>query len=202
MIKTLAPYCYRFSHFILRFVVIAFLGYRASGQRNIPATGGALIASNHQSFLDPILLAAGINRPICFLAREGLFTASRIFGIIISLNNAIPIKRDTGSMDIMRRIISLLKEGKLVVIFPEGTRTSDGAIGPFKGGIGLLSRKSATPIIPVNINGAYRIWPRQSALPQRFAKVRVTYTKPVWAREDSAPDEVSDRARAQVAAVR
>ncbi|MFH1228208.1 MAG: lysophospholipid acyltransferase family protein [Planctomycetota bacterium] len=172
--------CCKFSIFIVRWLAMAFLGYRVSGQNNIPRTGGGIIAANHQSFLDPPLIGSSISRPVYFLAKQELFTANRLFGLVLRLHNAVPLNRDATSADIMRKAISLLKEGKLVIVFPEGTRTYDGKVGEFKGGVVLLSAKSNTPIIPTYINGSYRVWPRQSSLPVRLSPVTLIYTKPVW----------------------
>jgi len=190
--------CYKLSHFILRFLVIIFLGYRARGQNNVPLKGGGILASNHQSFLDPVLIAMGTSRPIYFLAKQELFSANWLFGLFITLHNAVPLNREATSSDIIRKAIGLLKEGKLIVVFPEGTRTNNGRVKEFKGGISFLSQKSNTPIIPIYISGAYNIWPRQASLPVRLSSVRLDYTKPVYPDSAMPSDAVLGKVRGQI----
>lgn len=180
---------------------MAFLGYRATGQNNIPQAGGGILASNHQSYLDPVLVGIGLSRPVYFLAKQELFTANRLFGLLISLTNAVPLNRDATSTDIMRKAIGLLKEGKLIVVFPEGTRTSDGNVAPFKGGVTFLAQKSNTPIIPTNVWGAYQVWSRHSKLPNHLSPVKITYTKPVYPASDTSSESTLQQVRDQITGV-
>ncbi|MBI4711997.1 MAG: 1-acyl-sn-glycerol-3-phosphate acyltransferase [Planctomycetes bacterium] len=158
---------------------MALFSLRTAGRQHIPKKGGGLIASNHQSYLDPVLVGIGINRPVYFLAKRELFEANWLFGVLISSVNAIPLPRESGNAGVMRQAIRLLQEGKLVLVFPEGTRTSDGRIGPLTKGIGLLSSKANIPVIPTLINGAFEVWPRHHTLPARLKPIRVSYGKAV-----------------------
>lgn len=135
------------------------------GIDRFPATGGALVCSNHQSYFDPILLGALCNRRMNYLARENLFD-SRLFGSLIRFYDAIPVKRDGMSISGLKQTLTRLKRGELVVIFPEGTRTEDGEISPLKSGFCVLARKAKVPLVPVAIAGAYEVWPKGKKWPR------------------------------------
>jgi len=139
-----------------------------------PARGPLLIVANHQSFLDPPLIGVSFfNRPLRYVAREGLFR-NALFGPFIRSLNAIPIRED-GRSDAtsIRRILTALDEGAAVLLFPEGTRTVDGRVDAFKRGIALLLKRAKCPVAPVAIAGAYEAWPRSQALPTLGGSVHV-----------------------------
>ncbi|MDI6732630.1 MAG: lysophospholipid acyltransferase family protein [Planctomycetota bacterium] len=161
-------------------LAIIFFRLRVYGRNNIPEKGGSLLTSNHQSYLDPALISFVINRPVYFLARKELFEANRLFGWLISQLNAIPIERKEFDSSGVRRAIEILRKGKLLIVFPEGTRTLNGQIGEVKKGIGLLGTRANVPLIPTFINGAYQSWPRQHKLPRRLTQITVSFNKPLW----------------------
>jgi len=168
------------------FCVLCF-GIRAFGVTNIPRKGGFLLVCNHQSFLDPMLTALPTARMCCFAARDSLFKIPA-FGRLIHSVNAIPIKRGQPDLRAMRKCIERLKQGFGLVLYPEGTRTSDGKIGPLKPGFGLLARRAAVPIIPAVIDGAYECWPRHKKI-FRPGKVTVNYAKPISYEEIAAMND-------------
>lgn len=149
--------------------------------------------SNHQSYLDPMLCGCPIKRQLGFLARQSLFR-NWFFGRIIRSVGAIPIKLGDADISAMRKVIDTLKKGKGVCLYPEGTRTTDGRITPFKPGFGLLSRRGKAAIVPVAIDGAFECWPRHKKLfsPGRIA---VCYGKPISAEQVR---EMSDDKLAQI----
>jgi 1-acyl-sn-glycerol-3-phosphate acyltransferase len=145
---------------------------RRFGMHNIPARGPVLLAANHQSHLDPPLVGVCCTkRPMHFLARAGLFK-NPIFGWLISAVNAVPIREEAGDLAAIRQILDRLSEGAPVLVFPEGSRTYDGAQQPFKRGIALLLKRAKCPVIPVAVEGCYDAFPRWSKRP-RFARARV-----------------------------
>ncbi len=108
--------------------------YRAWGLNHIPRTGPVLFVSNHQSYLDPILVGLGSHRRQFYaMARSTLFHQPAFAWLIRSLN-AVPVERGTADMAAMRRSIGVLQRGHALLVFPEGTRTADGSIGPFQHG--------------------------------------------------------------------
>jgi 1-acyl-sn-glycerol-3-phosphate acyltransferase len=137
---------------------------RIYGENHLDVPGGALLVVNHQSFLDPPLIGCCLKEPIYFLARHTLFKKGGL-GKLITLLNGIPINRDKPDSSSLKTVIRLLKEGKKVLIFPEGTRTENGELLPAEPGVGLFIAKTKTPIIPVRIRGAFEAWPRDSFFP-------------------------------------
>jgi 1-acyl-sn-glycerol-3-phosphate acyltransferase len=104
-----------------------------------------------------------LKRHLHFLARDTLFT-NRFFGWLLSSVNTIPVRQGKADLPAIRKVITKLKEGRSVCLFPEGTRTSDGKIMPFKPGLGLLCRRGQAAIVPVVIDGAFECWPRHKKL--------------------------------------
>jgi 1-acyl-sn-glycerol-3-phosphate acyltransferase len=152
---------------------------RFYGIENIPATGPFIIASNHQSFLDPLFAGICI-RPVCFMARDTLFK-NWFFGPLLLSVNAIPVRRGQADIASIRAILEKLKQGRGVCLFPEATRTSDGKISPLKGGFTLLSRRGQAPVLPVLIDGAFECWPRHKKIFKIGSKITISYGKPVSA---------------------
>jgi 1-acyl-sn-glycerol-3-phosphate acyltransferase len=155
---------------------------RVYDRQNVPKKGPFLLVSNHQSFLDPLFCGVFISRPLSFLARESLFS-KRLFGGLISSVSAIPVKQGQADLSAMRTVISKLKQGRGVCLFPEGTRTTDGRIAPFKGGLGLLARRADAPIVPVVIDGAFECWPRHKKVFSPFKDIAVCYGKAITAEQ-------------------
>ena len=149
---------------------------RAFGTGNIPREGGVLLASNHQSYLDPVLVGSCLPREMHFMARQSLFRNPVFRALIVSLN-AFPIERDTADVKGVKEAIARLETGNALLVFPEGTRTRNGTIGRMKPGIGMLAERAAVPIVPVLIEGAYQVWPKGSLLP-RSGRIRIVYGKP------------------------
>jgi len=155
-----------------------FFHVRTYGRDNVPKKGAFILVSNHQSYLDPIFCVCPLKRQSHFIARDTLFT-NWFFGPLISSVNAIPVKLGEPDIAAMRKVLEKLKKGAGVTLFPEGTRTHDGKIAPFKPGLGLLSRRGNAPIVPVVIDGAFECWPRFKKLFSPGRRIRVTYGEPI-----------------------
>lgn len=151
-------------------------GLRIVGQENLVSEGPVLVASNHQSFLDPPLIGNLYQTEMVFLARKTLFVG--FFKWLYPQWNAIPVDQDRPDMASLKTIIRKLKEGERVLVFPEGERTQDGSIGTAAPGIGLIAVKSGAVIQPVRISGARDALPRGSAR-IHFARITVTVGKPI-----------------------
>jgi 1-acyl-sn-glycerol-3-phosphate acyltransferase len=170
-----------------RLLATAIFGYRCRGQQHVPATGGGLIVSSHQSYLDPVLLGVPTLRRLNYLARETLFRFAPLRWLIQSLN-AIPIDREGLGMAGLKETLRRLKRGEIVIIFPEGTRTRDGGLQPLKPGFAALARRAGVPLIPAAIVGAFECWPRSQAWPQS-GQIRVCYGRPMMPEEIAACDD-------------
>jgi 1-acyl-sn-glycerol-3-phosphate acyltransferase len=174
---------WRSLQFLMQNVFAFWLGYRSRGIENIPQ-GPAILIANHQSFLDPLLVGLGLKRPVSFLARDNLFRVP-VIGWILKNTYVLPIRRDAAGTESLRISLQRLEEGFLVGMFPEGTRTRNGQLGPMKPGFVALVRRSAVPVIPVAISGAYEVLPR-GAFFLRPRPVRVVFGRPITVEELAA----------------
>ena len=162
---------------LFRVLFAIWFRYTSRGHTHVPTQTPALLLSNHQSYLDPLLVGLPLNRPVSYLARDSLF---RIFGLgpLMRISHVVPIKREGAGGGGLRETLNHLAQGHLMGIFPEGTRSLDGSVGPLKPGFSVLLRRVEVPVIPVGIAGANRafgpgkkfIWP---------AKICVVYGEPI-----------------------
>jgi 1-acyl-sn-glycerol-3-phosphate acyltransferase len=141
-------------------------GFRATGCENIPRAGGGLIASNHVSYLDVIALGLACPRPMSYVARASLFRPP--LGWLIRSVGGFPIDREGSGTAGLKETLRRLRGGDLVLLFPEGTRSLDGELGPLKPGFAALAR-ARVPIIPAAVAGTFEAWPRGRKLPRRHA---------------------------------
>jgi 1-acyl-sn-glycerol-3-phosphate acyltransferase len=163
--------------YLLQMVAVFGYGLRVIGRENWPQTGGGLVCANHQSMFDPPLVGLNCPRRMNYLARDTLFPIP-ILGSLIRFLDAIPIDREGVGLSGIKETLRRLKAGELVLIFPEGTRTSDGNVKPLKPGFIALARRGNVPLIPVGLDGAFQVWPRSSRFP-RFGRVAVAIGEPI-----------------------
>ena len=178
---------YRGCRWVLRIICLTLFRVRADGLNHVPPKGGALVVANHQSFLDPMFAGYALQREMHYMARDSLFR-SRFFGALIRSVNAFPVKRATADIGAIKESLRLLKKGNLVLVFPEGTRTRDGSIGPLQPGAVMIACKARVPVVPVAIDGSFNAWPRHRIWPNLFVPVRVIFGAPVPA-EDLLNDD-------------
>ena len=160
---------------------MVFFRVRSYGRENIPRKGAFVLISNHQSYLDPMLCGGPIQRRVSFLARESLFK-HWLFGRMIRSVGTIPVKLGEADISAMRKVIDVLKQGRGVCLFPEGTRSRNGKITPFKPGFGLLCRRGGAAVVPVVIDGAFDCWPRHKKL-FSHGSIVVSYGKAIPAEQ-------------------
>lgn len=166
---------------------------------NIPRHGAVILASNHQSFIDPPLIGGvAPYRQFAFMAQAYLFKVP-LLGTMIRALNSIPVSGSGGGdAASIKTLVGALKQGRPVVVFPEGSRTHDGAMQPFKRGVLLLMRRAKCPVIPVAIEGVFDAWPRSRKLPRLFGyRFIVRYGKPIPP-EDLRDDEALARLAAEI----
>ena len=150
---------------LIAFVAMTFgFSLRTQGGRCIPRRGPVLIIANHQSFLDPILLSLACPRRLIFLARKTLFQSSWFAWLLRSLGG-VPMDQEGVAKEGLKAILSYLQAGEAVVVFPEGMRTADGQLSPFKPGIQLLLKRVQAALVPVGIAGAFEALPYSRKLP-------------------------------------
>ncbi|MCL4178389.1 MAG: 1-acyl-sn-glycerol-3-phosphate acyltransferase [Verrucomicrobia bacterium] len=162
---------------LCRAVFGTYFHWRVYEADRVPETGPVILAANHASLLDPPLVGAALKRDICYLARENLFR-NPLFGAVLRSWNVVPVDRDGGGATGLRAIMDRLNAGNAVILFPEGTRTLDGALQPARSGIGLLAIKSAAPVVPIRLFGTFEAYGRKMRLP-RPRSVAVKFGRPM-----------------------
>lgn len=179
-----------------------YLGAEYINPENIPESGSAIVAANHSSHLDGMLInTASVyakRRGVAFLAASDIYNSNRIFRLMCDIANCIPINRYEGDRAALLKIIRLLRQGKLVGIFPEGQRSRDGRIGEGKEGAALIALATGCPVIPVGISGTFDALPRKTRI-IKPTKVRLKFGAPLVFEQEKHPSPESiSRARDQI----
>jgi 1-acyl-sn-glycerol-3-phosphate acyltransferase len=164
MQSRLADIWYDFCYWVCFAAMELAFSLRAEGHGHVPAAGPALLIANHQSFFDPVVAGLAARRRLHFLARKTLFRHWGLSWLMRGLNS-IPVDQEGFAREGLKAILEQLQAGHAVLVFPEGNRTPDGKMHPFRPGILLLIKRVAMPIIPVGIAGGYDAWPRHRASP-------------------------------------
>ena len=148
-------------HKILQVLLRGFLHllfrYRVQGLENIPAEGGAIVALNHRSYWDVLFAGSIIRRPLRYMAKSALFK-NPLFGWLITTLGAFPIQRGKGDIGAIKSALGILKEGNVMLIFPEGKRVLDGSHIKAKPGVALIATMANVPVVPICISGKYKLW--------------------------------------------
>ena len=147
------------------------------GAKWVPREGPLILASNHLSVLDPALIGVAAPRELDFMAKTELFRIPG-FGALIRRLNAHPVDRTGSDSGALRLALRLLAGGRALLVFPEGTRGSEGQLQPARGGAGMLAVLSGAPVVPVYIQGSGRALPRGAVVP-RPGRVTVTCGTPL-----------------------
>ncbi len=166
-----------FARFILFLIFKIFFRLRVFGRENFPAEGPVIVAPNHVSFLDPVLVGVAAPPKLNYLARDTLFK-SRFFARMLYAVDVSPIKRESGDINAFKTALSKLSQRKPILIFPEGTRSIDGNLQEPKTGIGFLQIASGASILPCYVKGSVEAWPRHSKFP-RVSPVSVYFGRPL-----------------------
>lgn len=147
---------YRAAWLCLLGLARAAWGYRRIGLEHVPVSGPAIIACNHVSFWDPILVGLGCRREVHFMAKEELFR-NPLFGWIIRAFNAVPVRRGAVDSGALRTAVEVLRSGGVLVIFPGGTRDRSDELRNPKPGVGFLALAAGAPVVPAHIAGSDRL---------------------------------------------
>jgi 1-acyl-sn-glycerol-3-phosphate acyltransferase len=159
------------------------------------------VISNHQSFLDPMVNGVTVwDRQFTALARDSLFVGP--FGWIIRSVSARPIKREGGDLEAMKAALAELEAGRVVIIYPEGTRSPDGEMIEFKRGVLLLVKKARPTILPMAVDGTFEAWPRGRKFPRLRGKVVCVCGEPMSGEELAKLDGAEALARMREAVSR
>lgn len=198
---------YWFSHNVVRTVYDAFFRGDVAGIENLPARGPYLVAGNHSSHLDPPFLGAPISEHISFFARKTLWKPGLPARWLDAIE-AIPVDRDGGSdVTAMRRVFAAFTLGRVVIVFPEGTRSPDGAMHVPKPGLGMLACRSQVPVVPARLFGAFEAFDRHGRV-RPGTPVSIVYSRPLQACDYDNPADgkaryqrASERIMAAIAAI-
>lgn len=172
---------------------------RVIGENNVPKKGPFIIAPNHQSFLDGPIVVSGLS---CKTLKNTYFYATEehvkhpVLKYMAKRNNVILMEKSNLKNSILK-LSEVLKQGKNVIIFPEGSRTYDGDMVPFKKTFAILSKELNVPVVPVCIRGAYGVLPRGSKW-IKPKKIEVEYLKPVMPENGDTYESVSDKVRERI----
>lgn len=195
----------RFVCFVFRIVVRIFARVRIEGDlAGIPRSGAFIMAANHASSADPVLIGAFLNppfgRPMNWLGKREVFD-NPILAWMARRGGVHPVDRDAADVDAFRSAMRILESGNILAIFPEGTRSRDGALHEAKQGVGVLALKAGSPILPVAVIDTDRMWPRGSFMPRFGSRVTVRIGRPFTV-EPATPGPGRDRRAASGAATR
>lgn len=159
-----------FGVFMLRPLLRFSYRVRVHRQERVPA-GGVVFAANHRSFFDPPFVAMWLDRPVSFFARANLWKLP-VIGTFLRIFGGFPIDRSEPQVAVMKRTVAWLRSGGRVLVFPEGTRTRSGRLGPLRTGAALFARRAGVPVVPVYVHHSELVWRRGSPLPSLWAGTR------------------------------
>jgi 1-acyl-sn-glycerol-3-phosphate acyltransferase len=173
---------YRLGNLVLRGIVRAIVRFRSEGDFDaIPRTGALIVAANHASSADPVLITSflshSIDRPLNWLGKRELFEFGPT-GWAFRIAAIHPVDREAADLEAFRSAMRILDEGQVLAIFPEGTRSRDGGLQRVREGAGMLALRSGAPVLPVAIIDSDRMWPRGHLLPKSGKHVTVRYGAP------------------------
>ncbi|MDP7028707.1 MAG: lysophospholipid acyltransferase family protein [Phycisphaerales bacterium] len=179
---------------------------RTRGRHHIPRTGAALILANHQSHLDPMLLGIALHdRGPRMMARRTLYTDAPwpLPWMLRKGFRIIAVDQDAADPAAMRAAVKELQEGRLSIVFPEGTRTPDGCLQKFERGAWLLIKRGGAPVLPVGVEGTFDAWPRRSR-PRLRGRVMLNIGEAIPCEDllDLGPDAALAHVRARIDALR
>ena len=155
---------YGFFHYVALVTYDIFFRGEVTGLEHLPRTGSFLIAANHSSFLDPPLIGSQVQRQIAYFARKTLWKPG-LASWWLDTVGTIPVDRDGGQdVSAIKRVLRALKEDKGLILFPEGTRSPDGALQAPKAGVGLICCRAQVPVVPVRIFGSFEAFGKSRGL--------------------------------------
>lgn len=170
---------YSFLRIVAKGLVSLGVRMDVEGLENIPATGPFFLVGNHQSVLDPILAQSACPRPVHTFTKSTQF-ARPFFRWLTTRVNGVPTRRYRVDPQVVRVALRRLAEGKAVGVYPEGERSWDGTLQPFRQGTIRLLLKAGVPVVPCGISGSYDVWPRWSRKIKRRRAVLRFGTPLLW----------------------
>lgn len=159
---------YQIAKQLVQFFLYLVFRIQVTGKENIPASGGAILAVNHRSNWDVLVVGVKCPRKLRFMAKAEMFS-NGLFSWVLSHLGAFPIHRGKGDIGAIKGALTILKQDEMLLMFPEGHRVRDGARVHAKTGVAMLAVRGKVPVIPVSVCGTYR-W---------MSRVTLHFGKPV-----------------------
>jgi 1-acyl-sn-glycerol-3-phosphate acyltransferase len=181
---------YYFTYFATKVLSWVYFPYKAYQTRHIPRQGGFILASNHISNLDPVVLGICSIRRLNFMAKIELFKG--LLGFFLTSLGAFPVKRGESDFGAMREALRRLKLGRVILIFVEGTRRIGNEPSKAQAGVGFLAMKSGVPIVPVYVRGTDQAMAPGTKFFKR-APVFATFGEPFFVNDAPTYEEASQR---------
>ena len=169
---------YRVGRVLVRWGVARVVRSKFQGLEHLPRAGPCILVPNHQSVLDPLLLQGGLPRAVDSMTKSTQF-ARWFFRWILPRIHAFPVRRYRVDPQSVRVLFRRLEEGRVVCVYPEGERSWDGKLQPFRRGTLRVLLRAGVPVIPVGIDGTYRVWPRWASRPRRGFTAHIRIGKPL-----------------------
>ncbi|MEW4283891.1 lysophospholipid acyltransferase family protein [Priestia koreensis] len=183
---------YTFARSAVKGILSPVYRFEVVGAENVPSEGGVIVCSNHIDNLDPPAVGITCPRPVSFMAKEELFKLPLLKSILPKLE-AFPVRRGMSDREALRKGLGILKEGKVLGLFPEGTRSKDGKLGKGLAGVGFFALRSEAAVVPCAVIGPYR----------KFKKVQVVYGEPIdlttYKQERASAEVVTDVIMSKIA---
>lgn len=164
---------YRVIRFICLVICNICFRVRLHGRENIPEEGPFIVASNHVSHLDPVIVAINMPQNLHFMAKDDLLKI-RFLGTLLKMVGVFPVKRGYQDPGAVKTALRILKKGKMLMIFPEGGRVDVSNLGKPQMGIGMLAAHSGAPVLPVFIKGSNNALPKGARFFKLFTPIDVT----------------------------
>jgi len=197
---------YRFGYVTSLIIARTLFNFEVVHRERIIEKGGAILAMNHESYLDPPLAGIACRRELYYLARKTLLNWP-ILGPILPEMNVIPVDQDRADMSALKAVIKIVRNGGATVIFPEGARTLDGQLQPAQPGLGLVIAKTMAPVVPMRIFGAHKAFPR-GGKPRPFTPITLVVGEPMFFTKEDLVGEgralyqgLSERVMERIAAI-
>ncbi len=170
---------YGVCHYAVRVAYDLCFRGEVGGVENLPKSGPFLIAANHASHLDPPMIGSHVPRQMCFFARKTLWSG-RLASWWLDGVGTIPVDRDGGQdVGALKRVLRALADGKVMILFPEGTRSPDGLLQSPKPGVGFIVCKTQVPVVPARIFGSFEAFGKGAKFPRFGTPLDVVFGPPV-----------------------
>ena len=167
-------------------VLFRLKGWQIQGLENLPPNGPVILAINHVSFWDPVMVGCSLNRQVCYMAKEELF-AIPLLGWAIRELGTFPVNRTHSDTGAIRQALAILKEERVLGLFPEGTRSKTGELQKGLPGIVLLMDKTKAPVVPIKVHGTKHL------LTRGWGKIGLVVGKPLTPDMLKPPEGVQNR---------